>query len=114
MQLAFDTTNISGLHPALEARLQELDALWKEQAGYELTITHGLDGHHSRWSRHYWGGAIDMRTHTSDGSWIQFTGNKRTGLHTAIINLLGSNFNVLDEETHFHIAFKPEYKSWVA
>ena len=112
MKLAFPTTNISGLHPAVEEILPALDGLWKDHAGYELTITHGLDGKHSRYSRHYWGGAIDIRTHTKPGSWIQITGAERRGLLTAVKELLGNNFNVLDEETHFHVAFKPEFKAW--
>ena len=112
MKLAFNTTNINGLHPALESKLAALDDLWKEQAGYQLTITHGLDGRHSRFSRHYWGGAIDIRTHTTPNSWIQFSGNKRTGLFTSIVNLLGTHFSVLDEGTHFHLSLKPDHVAW--
>ena len=85
-----------------------------------LHILHGLDGKHSRSSRHYQGCAIDIRTwkNPSDSSSGQIKGADRRALVGQIRKILGKNFWVLEhfdsagEPTHLHISFKPENRAW--
>lgn len=112
MKLVHETTDINGLHPAFWGDLFALDDLWRRVMGYELHITHALDGSHSRYSRHYQGCAVDLRTWTTPTSGNQVSGLERKNLLEAVRVRLGPAYKVLDERTHFHVALKPTDKAW--
>ena len=120
MKLVYETTDIVGLHPAFGPAIHALDAMWLDIVGHELYILHALDGEHSRFSRHYQGCAIDVRTwkNPSDRLSGQIKFADREALKGQTRELLGKNFWLLDhfdsagEPTHFHIAFKPEHRAW--
>lgn len=109
---AFPNTDLRGLHPAMEMMIEKLDNRWDHLVGYELIITHGLDGVHSDFSRHYWGGAIDVRTWTTPSSKIQIEGRERDELFVAVKGIIGDAFMVINEKDHFHIALKPWREAW--
>ena len=115
MKLVYATTDLVGLHPIFGEIISKLDALWLKTVEHELHILHGLDGKHSRFSRHYQGCAIDIRTWvdpTTNVDAKQIAGKKRRELAIAVRKVIGKNFKLLDHGTHFHISFKPEYKAW--
>lgn len=113
MKKASNKVVVKGLHSAIQEILPELDELWLLLTGYRLIITSGLDSKHlAKYSRHYWGGAIDIRTWTTATSGIQITGRARMQLLIAVRQQLGNDFNVLNEVNHFHIGFRPQDLSW--
>lgn len=112
MKLKDDSVRLSGLHPVLAASLCAIDAVYLEQTGDELTITSGNDGQHKAGSRHYLGCAIDGRT-WADGWGAQMSDSAKRALADAIAVCLDNRFgvgvfSVLVEETHLHIALKPD------
>lgn len=69
--------------------------------GYDLIITSGTNGSHSRGSEHYKGDAIDLRTrHMSAGD--------PEKISEEIARALGPEFDVILEPTHIHIEFDPK------
>ena len=116
----YETTDLDGLHPVFWDAIRKLNLLWLARVGHELHILHGLDGKHSRFSRHYQGCAIDIRTwhNPTDQSSGQIKFAEREELKREIRQILGKNFWLLDhfasngDPTHFHIAFKPEDSAW--
>ena len=69
-----------------------------DRLGVGLVITSGVDGRHSRNSRHSYGLAIDVRRrHLVDV--LSIVGELRTAL--------GSAFQVVLEDTHIHIEYDP-------
>ena len=116
MRLVYATTDILGLHPVFGPALHNLDDMWRDIVGHQLHVLHGLDGEHSRFSRHYQGCAVDIRTwqNPADDSSGQIEGVERDALLSEVRKLLGKNFWILDHGTHFHVAFKPEHKAWTS
>ena len=114
MKLVYETTDVIGLHPAFGRAIHNLDDMWLDIVGHELHILHALDGEHSRFSRHYQGCAIDVRTwrNPSDNLSAQIEGADRDALLAQARQILGKNFLLIDHGTHFHISFKPEHKAW--
>ena len=122
MKLVYETTDVIGLNPIFGPAIHDLDDLWLDIVGHELHILHALDGNHSRFSRHYQGCAIDIRTwqnptaRPEDAE--QITGADRAALTSEVKRVFGKNFRLIDhinergEHTHFHISFKPENIAW--
>ena len=122
MKLVYETTDVIGLNPIFGPAIHDLDDLWLDIVGHELHILHALDGNHSRFSRHYQGCAIDIRTwqnptaRPEDAE--QIKGADREALIGQVRSVLGKNFWVLDHfnkdgsPSHFHISFKPENRAW--
>jgi len=86
---------LSGLDLRMRPALLAADEVWKT-AGQELTITCCLDGTHSAGSMHYYGLAIDCRTHYFDKT-------ERKHVFTAIKHAVGAGFDVILHKTHIHI-----------
>jgi hypothetical protein len=108
MKTTKDTVNLADLHPKLAATLPIIDAWCWANMGYELHITSACDGKHSAtYSNHYSGCAIDIRTWTTPTSKRQIASAKRADLASSLAKHLGEHFQVLNESTHFHIAFRP-------
>lgn len=124
MRTVYETTDLVGLHPLFGPLIRELDALWLDIVGHELYILHALDGKHSRFSRHYQGCAIDVRTWidptVKPAEAVQITGAERIALTSEVQRVLGKNFRLIDhfnsagDHTHYHISFKPEDEKWTA
>jgi hypothetical protein len=106
-----NTVKLDNMHPAIWEFLMELDVAWRKAYGYELTITSGKDGRHSFNSRHYLGTAEDIRTWTTATSGIQMKGTQRKQAFKLVQDVLGSHWFTLDEGDHFHIDFRPHYKT---
>lgn len=99
---------VARMHPDIWPDLFRLDEAWRRWTDMELLITSARDGTHSDTSDHYWGGAIDIRTWRDPaGKKGQISGNKRKQLLSKTKRLLGRNWYVLDEGTHFHLSWRP-------
>ena len=70
-------------------------------ADVEIVITSILDGDHMQGSKHYTGEAFDMRKRCYDDS------EQKSILEKLIMNL-GTDFDVVNESTHFHIEYDPK------
>lgn len=66
-----------------------------------LVITSGRGGKHSYASIHYMGLAVDIRTWGLDNI---------HALVQAMRDVLGSDYDVIDEGTHIHIEYQPKNK----
>ena len=91
---------LTGLKPEIVLAASVADSVYK-QYGQELVITSGIEGSHSKTSRHYLGYAIDCRTH-------YFTENQIPKIQQDLVNALGSDYYVQYEGNHFHIQFSPQ------
>lgn len=72
-----------------------------KEAGYDCTITAGLDGKHSAGSLHYVGMALDFRTRVIPGA-------DREPLRAKISARLGPDFDVVLEADHYHVEYQPK------
>ncbi|MEM6860567.1 MAG: hypothetical protein AAF627_07420 [Myxococcota bacterium] len=98
-----------GLRPELAIAANIIDGIFEEfghkdpDTGAHTVITSGVEGEHSRTSRHYVGLALDFRRRhlpKKDARLIASAMNAR----------LGSEFVVLLKSTHFHIQFNGTHK----
>lgn len=91
--------SVNGLRPEMVLAAGVVEGIFLA-GGYEVVITSGTDGNHSRGSRHYVGHALDFRTrHIPREEW-----NK---LADQIRDALGPDFQLVIEKTHFHLEFDP-------
>lgn len=91
--------NIQNIDVRMRPVLIAAERIWKEH-GQELVVTCGLDGTHSAGSLHYYGRALDFRTHYFDIYVSQEIVNE---LRAA----LGSDYDVVLESDHIHVEFDP-------
>lgn len=90
-----------GLRPETLIGVMAANQIYGE-LGYNLTLTSVTEGKHSRGSRHYIGCAFDCRIRMlKDGEASTIANRLRSAL--------GSQFDVVLEETHIHVEFDPEY-----
>jgi hypothetical protein len=69
--------------------------------GQTAVITSAKDGKHMKWSKHYSGNAIDLRTNFFDKeTQIKVTGQLQSQL--------GDAFDVVLEGNHIHLEFDPK------
>lgn len=112
MKTKDSSVNLADLHPKMHLILGFLDRWWQANFSYELVITSACDGRHKSDSRHYWGGAIDARTWTTETSGRQVSMSKRTtlaqDLRVALESRFGPHYQVFVESDHFHISFFPK------
>jgi len=86
---------VAGLKPEILLALQIIEPI-TESFGQELVITSGVDGKHSKNSRHPIGYAVDIRTR-------DMTDPQRCTF--AIKEVLGGEYVALFEHDHIHIQF---------
>lgn len=82
--------------------LVALDKLMEllERENVSLVITSARGGVHKRYSHHYKGLAVDVRT------WdIQ----KPNDMCRLMRSVLGSDYQVINEPTHIHVEYDPEH-----
>jgi hypothetical protein len=72
-----------------------------KEAGYDCVITAGIDGKHSAGSLHYVGLALDFRSRT-------IPSGLRQEMRDKIAKRLGSAFDVVLEDDHYHIELQPK------
>ena len=106
MKLKDKSVKVEGMHYAMWPMLFRLDDLYRDELGYELTITSACDGRHKRASRHYAGIAVDVRTRPDNGG--QLSGRERDEFADKAREVMGHNFFLYNESNHFHIALKPK------
>ena len=81
---------------------------YKITYGSDLVITSVLDGSHMYASKHYSGEAFDVRTWTSRTSGVQIPMNDKRVITYQLKQLLGSDFDVVCEDTHLHCEYDPQ------
>lgn len=98
-----DGVILAGLNIKMRPALIALEKVYKRLGRSEgVTITSGLDGVHSAGSLHYYGLAVDGRTH-------YFTEEEIDRAVAQLKNELGNNYDVVKESTHIHIEYDPKY-----
>ena len=103
--------DVSGMHSEVWPSMMRLDSYLRgSNFSCELTITSAKDGKHSKHSRHYIGTAVDLRTWNNNYSGTQLKGDKRQDFWNVVKEVLGPDWFVLDEHTHFHCDYRPTYK----
>lgn len=111
MRTKNEKVNIKNLHPRMRGDLETLDRLHLQQRGYDMVVTSGEDGKHtSVRSQHYNATAVDIRTWTTATSKTQLEGEERAEWLRKVRQCLGSDWVVLDEDTHFHLGWRPIYR----
>ena len=91
---------LTGMKPEMSFVMPVIDSVYRKW-GVEFVVTSGVEGKHSKTSRHYLGFAIDSRTRDFNPSDIP---EVQKDLETA----LGDDFYVEFEGNHFHIQFSPK------
>ena len=92
---------INGIKPeAVLACLVIVSVLTAQGFGaYDIVITSGTEGKHSRTSLHYVGFAVDVRSNEMD-----FPEDAVDALKIALTD----EFDVIQEKTHIHVEFQPK------
>jgi hypothetical protein len=88
--------SLQGLQLVMREALIAGDAIWKGK-NQELVVTSGTDGVHSAGSLHYYGLAVDFRTH-------YFTEPEKITVFNQLRNEL-PEFDVVLEKTHIHVEY---------
>lgn len=88
---------MAGLQLPMRRVLMEAELLWKT-AGKELVVTSALEGTHMAGSYHYYGYALDFRTH-------YFTKEKALELVRALRFVLSDQYTVVWHSTHIHVQY---------
>jgi hypothetical protein len=95
-----DGVIMQGLQIVMRPALIEAERLWKQFGQEEgVTITSALDGEHSAGSLHYYGLAVDFRTHY----WSPDTAKKVWLLLKGKLAEISPNFDVIYHKTHIHV-----------
>lgn len=111
MRVKDASVDITGLRTPIRKALGRLDAYHKLKcAGRHLYITSGSEHikHSVERSAHYRGDAVDIR------NWYLAAFHADISLDTwaeRISTLLGPDFVVINEGTHFHIHWSPVYQA---
>jgi hypothetical protein len=106
MELKNENINIYGLKVQMQPVLKHAENIWR-QYGHELVITSARDGVHSAGSYHYYGFAVDLRTHyfkPQNKHWLIAAKLRKQLLHYSDF------YDVVVHPTHIHV----EYDFWRA
>jgi hypothetical protein len=87
--------NIEGVHWKMFSAMFIIAPIL-EALGQECVVTSGVEGHHSRTSRHYIGCALDFRNRDLSHA-------DRLVVRDKMQAELGAEFVVINEGNHFHI-----------
>lgn len=91
---------LAGLDIRMRPVLIAAERIW-QKAGHELVVTSGLEGTHSAGSLHYYGLALDFRTHYLNAEQLPELAEK-------LREALGPDYDVVIEKTHIHVEYDPE------
>ena len=87
---------LSNLHPVMRKVLKTAETIWKDFGREEgVTVTSALDGVHSAGSWHYYGFAVDFRTH-------YFSGDDMNEVYLTLKDKL-PEYDVVLHSTHIHV-----------
>lgn len=91
------------MHPVHQiiTAMEVADRISKKLIKMDAVITAIFDGGHMIGSKHYEGKAFDMRK-------SNFSETERKEFFRELTIELGSDFDVVEEATHFHIEFDPK------
>tara|TARA_R110000803_G_scaffold3216_3_gene10929 strand:- start:3161 stop:3475 length:315 start_codon:yes stop_codon:yes gene_type:complete len=89
---------IRGLKPEMAAAIPIIASTYFRLGYTDCVFTSGVDGDHMEGSKHYEGGALDLRI------W-EVPHDDLSHLKAAIAGALTDEFDVVGEETHIHIEF---------
>lgn len=92
--------SINGIKPEALYAMNVADRLY-EKFDHDCVITAGVEGSHSRASKHYIGHAFDSRTR-------DFPDPDKKILRDKLSEALGPDFDVVLEKTHLHVEFDPK------
>ena len=93
------SVNIIGLDIKMRPVLIAAEKVWNE-LGQRLVVTSARDGYHSAGSLHYYGYAVDLRSR-------YFTSEEKVEACDRLRDLLGSDYDVVNELTHIHVEYDP-------
>lgn len=71
--------------------------------GEDATVTYTTNGRHKSSSLHYQGHAVDLRTR-------DMTPDQRRDALNRLREVLGEDFDVVDEGDHIHVEYDPEWR----
>ena len=94
--------SLSGLRPEMLVALQVADGVYS-QHDVECVVTSGTDSKHGNGSLHYVGLAVDLRIRDFASKNVTVVSVVRQ-----LKNLLGKQYDVVQERTHIHIEFQPK------
>lgn len=100
------TIDLTGLRAPIVSAMVKLDQWHRAHTGHVLVITSAAEPikHSAMRSAHYRGDAIDVR------NWyLKACDSNLDKWADKIRQLLGDDYFVLNEETHFHIHWSPVY-----
>ena len=96
-----DGVSIFGLQPEILWALDKCVQMWMVKY---VTVTSARGGTHSRKSLHYAGHAVDLRNN-------DMTTSQRQETLISVREILGVNYDFLDEGDHFHLEYQPKMKT---
>ncbi len=97
-----DGVIMAGLQLVMRPALIEAEKLWKQYGQDDgVTVTSALDGEHSAGSLHYYGLALDFRTHY----WSPETAYKVYRNLKVRLRQKNINFDVVFHKTHIHVEY---------
>lgn len=95
---------LSGISPEMAVGVNIIHSVWmKELKDIPCVITSITDGRHSVGSLHHTGNAVDLRIRNipRGNVWMETFKYK-------LQDALGKSFDVVLEDTHFHVEFDPK------
>lgn len=95
------SARITGVRPETLFAMRVAEGVFEDRKLGLMTVTSCNDGKHSPGSKHYTGGAFDIRTRDiPQDQWQIVAGDIR--------ERLGSEYDVVVEKDHFHIELDPK------
>jgi hypothetical protein len=96
-----DGVSLHGLHYKMRIALKKADSIWRLH-GQELVVTSACDGKHSKWSWHYFGCAVDLRTNYFE------SGTEIVVVAEKLRRALGPGYEVVVHHgSHMHVEYDP-------
>ena len=92
------------LQPEIINTFPIIDKLCAEY-NVEAIITSGVEGRHKSGSKHYDGMAIDLRSRHFEGGSMGF---ECASFCDALRNILGPDYDVVQEDNHIHLEYDPK------
>ena len=92
--------NIQGIDIKMRPVLIAAEDVWKDH-GQELVVTCGMDGEHSAGSLHYYGLAVDLRTH------YFILEKERHEVAAELRVRLSQDYDVIVHDSHIHVEYDP-------
>lgn len=98
-----DGVIMPGLKLPMRQAIQAAESIYKSHDRPEgVTITSALDGTHTAGSYHYYGYAIDIRTH-------YFTSEQISTVVIQLRDALPDPYTIIRHKSHIHIHYSPTY-----